>query len=417
MDHRSYCGNGHLWEGGDASLTTCPICGAPLYSRCARGHTFWVSGGACGLCRGVRAERWESFLGWIRTTPGFLTAATVLAVVLIADAGAMGYTVNGGGGGGTSPAGYAAPYIPSPTTPSSVPSAPVTPTTSPGSKSGTAGAGATGTGTAGKGTAGAGATGTGTTAPTQVPPPQGSPPAPMPASVVDAVASIPAHEFDSIGVSATPPVGGLHPLSNQLPLVVDGKPGVFFMGDEWCPFCAAERWALVAALSRFGTFSSLGSVTSSSKDIDPSTPSFSFDGSTYTSPYLSFESVELESTQTDSQGQYLLLQTPTPAEDQIVNAYETTALLGAGWTPGSVPFIDVGNDAIFAGSAFSPSLLAGQTAQQVAAGLTDTTLPATRSIVAAANVLAAEICRSTGQQPTSVCASPGVQAAGASVGG
>lgn len=411
MDHWSYCGNGHLWEGVDASVTTCPICGAPLSTRCARGHTMWVSSGTCNRCRVVRPTRWERTLGWVRTTSGFLTVAVVLAVILIADAGAMGYTVNGGGGG-SSPAGYAAPALPTPTTPSSVPMAPVTPTTPPASKTGTTGAGTTGAGTTGTGT-----TGPQTTSPTQVPPPQGAPPALMPASVVDAVASIPASEFNTVGVAVTPPVSGLHPLSNQPPLVVDGKPGIFFMGDEWCPFCAAERWALVAALSRFGTFSSLGSVTSSSKDIDPSTPSFSFDGSTYTSSYLGFEAVELDSTQTDTQGQYLLLQTPTPAEDQLINTYETATFLGAGWTPGSVPFIDVGNNVIFAGSAFSPSLLAGQTAQQVAVGLSNIALPATRSILAAANVLTAEICQSTGQQPASVCTSSGVQAAASSVAG
>jgi hypothetical protein len=28
---------------------------------------------------------------------------------------------------------------------------------------------------------------------------------------------------------------------------------VFFLGAQFCPFCAAERWALVGALERFGT--------------------------------------------------------------------------------------------------------------------------------------------------------------------
>ena len=31
-----------------------------------------------------------------------------------------------------------------------------------------------------------------------------------------------------------------------------GKCLVFFMGAEFCPFCAAERWAIVGALDRFG---------------------------------------------------------------------------------------------------------------------------------------------------------------------
>jgi hypothetical protein len=235
----------------------------------------------------------------------------------------------------------------------------------------------------------------------------------MPASVVDAVATIPVTEYNAVGVSITPPVGGRHVLSGQPPLVVNGKPGIFFMGDEWCPFCAAQRWAIVAALSRFGTFSSLGSVTSSASDIDPGTPSFSFDGSTYTSPYVSFEAVELASTETDSQGQYLLLQSPTPTETRIVDAYESAAVLGPNWAPGSVPFLDVGNGAIFAGSAFSPALIAGRSAQQVAAELSNPSLPGTRAILAAANLISFEICGITGQQPAAVCTSGGVRAAAA----
>ena len=60
------------------------------------------------------------------------------------------------------------------------------------------------------------------------------------------------------------------------------------MGAEYCPYCAAERWALVMALSKFGTFTDLQGTTSSATDTNPSTPTFSFYGSTYTSKYLSF---------------------------------------------------------------------------------------------------------------------------------
>ena len=41
------------------------------------------------------------------------------------------------------------------------------------------------------------------------------------------------------------------------PLTSDGKPLVVYIGAEYCPFCAAERWPMVVALSRFGTFSGL----------------------------------------------------------------------------------------------------------------------------------------------------------------
>ena len=40
-------------------------------------------------------------------------------------------------------------------------------------------------------------------------------------------------------------------------LTADGKPLVLYVGAEYCPYCAAERCAMVQALSRFGTFSNL----------------------------------------------------------------------------------------------------------------------------------------------------------------
>src|SRR4051812_14747932 len=33
-------------------------------------------------------------------------------------------------------------------------------------------------------------------------------------------------------------------------LTADGKPLVLYVGAEYCPFCAAQRWAMVQALSR-----------------------------------------------------------------------------------------------------------------------------------------------------------------------
>ena len=47
---------------------------------------------------------------------------------------------------------------------------------------------------------------------------------------------------------------------------MDGKPGVLYIGAEFCPFCATERWAMVNALGRFGTFSGLKITNSSTTD-------------------------------------------------------------------------------------------------------------------------------------------------------
>lgn len=71
-----------------------------------------------------------------------------------------------------------------------------------------------------------------------------------------------------------------------------GKPEVFFYGSEWCPLCAAERWSMVVALSRFGTFHALKETVSASDDSYPNTSTFSFYQSSYTSSYIDFVPVE-----------------------------------------------------------------------------------------------------------------------------
>ena len=68
---------------------------------------------------------------------------------------------------------------------------------------------------------------------------------------------------------------------------------MLYEGAEYCPFCAAERWAMVMALSKFGTFWGLKLTNSSVSDFAPDTATFSFYGSTYTSKYLAFKPVEL----------------------------------------------------------------------------------------------------------------------------
>ena len=54
----------------------------------------------------------------------------------------------------------------------------------------------------------------------------------------------------------------------------------------------AQRWAMVNALSRFGTFPGLSTVHSSSTDVYPNTPTWTFRNATYTSPYLVFDHVD-----------------------------------------------------------------------------------------------------------------------------
>ena len=35
-------------------------------------------------------------------------------------------------------------------------------------------------------------------------------------------------------------------------LTSNGKPEMLYIGAEFCPYCAASRWSMALALSRFG---------------------------------------------------------------------------------------------------------------------------------------------------------------------
>src|SRR5579863_2688374 len=103
------------------------------------------------------------------------------------------------------------------------------------------------------------------------------------ANVVRDVTTIPASVFNTVGVHSSveqisPPI--VVP-RGQAPLTFDGKPEMLYYGAEYCPYCAAERWAMVAALARFGTFSNLGTTASSSSDVFPNTRTFTFYKSSY----------------------------------------------------------------------------------------------------------------------------------------
>ena len=112
-------------------------------------------------------------------------------------------------------------------------------------------------------------------------------------------------------------------LKGQPTLTDGGKPEVLFIGAEFCPYCAAERWAMVMALSRFGTWSGLKETTSSPWDAYPATATFSFRDATFTSQYLSFVSVEHETNDNSGSGTRKLFQPLTTAESNLWSKYST----------------------------------------------------------------------------------------------
>jgi hypothetical protein len=218
------------------------------------------------------------------------------------------------------------------------------------------------------------------------------------------MAAIPAAAYDSTNVvlPTTPP----KVLSGAPPLTENGKPRVLYVGAEYCPFCAAERWAVVAALSRFGTFSGLGETTSSHIDVYPDTPTLSFHGATYTSKYLAFTGYETQSNQVQG-STYAPLDKLSPADGKLFDTYDFPPYFQS---KGSIPFIDFGGRYASQGATYSPQLFSGLTHQQVADQIRDPATGISRSVIGTANVFTAALCRLTHGQPGSVCTSPGVTA-------
>ena len=181
-----------------------------------------------------------------------------------------------------------------------------------------------------------------------------------------------------------------------------GKAVVTYIGAEYCPFCAAERWAVAVALSRFGTFSNLSGTHSSSTDVYPDTQTLSFYGSHYTSPYIDFQPVE-ETTNQPAGGGYATLQVPTAAQNALFSRYDVAPYASE---PGSIPFVDIGNRYVISGASYSPAVLQGLTRDQIAADLDDPSSPVAQAIDGTANAITAALCSVTGNQPSAVCDSP-----------
>ena len=229
--------------------------------------------------------------------------------------------------------------------------------------------------------------------------------------VLSALSTVPASAFDTIGVSApTTPLAAPTVLAGQPPLTSNGKPEVLFVGAEFCPFCASERWPLVVALSRFGKFTTLHNVQSAPLSVFAEIQSFTFTDSAYTSRYVTFTGVELYSDAVAADGVFARIATLTPAQSALVTRYGATGETGA------YPFVDIGNHMVATTSGFSPAILVGQSQTAIVGALTQSDQPTGRAVVAAANELTAGICLATGQQPGAVCAGKGVRAADAALG-
>jgi len=229
------------------------------------------------------------------------------------------------------------------------------------------------------------------------------------ASVVGKVTTVPASTLESVGDGS----GAVTSLpqtitGNPALLTANGKPEMLYIGAEYCPFCGAERWGMIVALSRFGTFSGLATVHSSSSDVFPNTPSWTFLHSSYTSQYLTFTPVEecsnIPNGGTSCDG-YTTLETATSAQQALLSKYDTPTYVPgmASDDIGAIPFVDFGGKYIISGASYNAQVLQGLSWSTVASDLQDPSSTVAQGADGTANYITAAICTMTNNLPATAC--------------
>jgi len=212
------------------------------------------------------------------------------------------------------------------------------------------------------------------------------------AQVIAIITNLPSSEFDTVGQGTATNL--VKPVSGSTLTGATGKPEVMYVGAEYCPYCAAQRWPLIIALSRFGTFSGLQTTTSSSTDVFPNTITFTFRGATYSSQYVDFHAVETLDREQNP------LQTPSSADQQLMDRYDSG---------GTIPFLNFGNHYASTGAYYLPDTISGMSWLALADTLKQPDSTQSKAIIGAANLITAAICKMNGDQPASVCSSATIQ--------
>lgn len=214
----------------------------------------------------------------------------------------------------------------------------------------------------------------------------------IPASLYEEITNVSDSTLSSIGYQQS---GVTAP--SQIPAgterLYENKPEVLYIGAEWCPYCAAERWALVVALSKFGNFTGLEYMMSSSSDTPSNIASFTFVNATYSSSYISFVSVEHEDRNDNP------LQQVTPDEQDLWDSYTSDQ--------DTVPFVYIDAQYYLTGAQYLPVSLSGLNWTQIGSQLNDPKSSVAELVDGAANQLIGAICLAlqsrSWPEPKSLC--------------
>lgn len=196
---------------------------------------------------------------------------------------------------------------------------------------------------------------------------------------------------------APPKLPGYFKKVSNAPVSLENKPYFLYVGAQFCPFCAAERWSLVKALSNFGAWSGLGPDISAEEEAGfKRIPTYSFVGAKYESQYIAFGHKEIA----DRNGRPIPGQELTDFETRWFNQYDPR---------GGVPFLFLNGQYVQLAAGYSPALLSGKTFAEVKRDVENN---ANTELIAAineeANILTAFLCKSTNNQPGDVCTKPDI---------
>ncbi|HXZ90800.1 MAG TPA: DUF929 family protein [Candidatus Dormibacteraeota bacterium] len=157
-----------------------------------------------------------------------------------------------------------------------------------------------------------------------------------------------------------------------------GKLFVFFMGAEFCPYCAAERWAIVRSLQKFGQWDGLKQTISAARD-QPflNLPTYDFTSATYNSPHIEFVAREIKDRE------FKQLQKLLKTEEKLVRKYNPKK---------EIPFLLIGGRFMQIGSGFPPKIFIGHTFRQTETELKKVESEIRKTIDEEANVISALLC-------------------------
>lgn len=172
----------------------------------------------------------------------------------------------------------------------------------------------------------------------------------------------------------------------------EGKLVVFFMGAEYCPYCAAERWSIVRALQKFGQWSGLKQTMSAARD-EPflNLPTYDFTEATYTSPHIEFVARETEDRE------FKPLQKLSKTEEKLVRQYNSQK---------QIPFLLIGGRFMQIEAGFTPKIFIGHTFRQTETELKKVESEIRKTIDAEASIIGALLC--VAGLPEELCKQSGV---------